>query len=418
MNMAKPSAHDTSYEWKAVTILALGFGLMGLDRWLLAPMFPFMMKDLNLSYQDLGLLIGTLGLAWGVFSITMGRVSDGIGRRKVLIPAAIAFSCLSGLSGVATGLVSLLVIRTVMGIAEGSFCPTSVAAAGEASHPKRRGLNQGLQQSAFPLFGLGLAPIIATQLMGVLPSWHYVFFLSAVPGLILAWHMYKVIREPGAAAPSGLPAAPARGETLSWKELLRRRNLLLGVGSMLCAMTGIFVVGAMVPNYLTDYLKLTPQQMGLVVSAIGIGGFFGEFGVPGISDFIGRKAAAFLSFIGAALALYGFARLGASPWALFGVLLLVSFFCFGLLALMTGPVATEAAPPGMVASAIGIVSGLGEIFGGGVAPVVAGFIAQHHGIQYTLYLALGGVAVGVVISFFLKETAPRKVGYRPQAQAS
>ncbi|MDX3905326.1 MAG: MFS transporter [Pigmentiphaga sp.] len=414
--MDKAVAHDTSYEWKAVTILALGFGLMGLDRWLLAPMFPFMMKDLDLSYQDLGLLIGTLGLAWGVFSIAMGRVSDGIGRRKVLIPAAIAFSCLSGLSGLATGLISLLIIRAVMGVAEGSFCPTSVAAAGEASHPKRRGLNQGLQQSAFPLFGLGLAPIIATQLMDVLPSWHYVFFLSAVPGLILAWFMYKVIREPRAGALAGLPAAPAA--SLSWRELLRRRNLLLAVGSMLCAMTGIFVVGAMVPNYLTDYLKLTPQQMGLVVSAIGVGGFFGEFGVPGISDFIGRKAAAFISFIGAALALYGFAQVGASPWALFGVLLVVSFFCFGLLALMTGPVATEAAPAGMVASAIGMVSGLGEIFGGGVAPVVAGYIAQHYGIQYTLYLALGGVAVGVVISFFLKETAPRKVGYRPHAQPS
>ncbi|AZG08722.1 MFS transporter [Pigmentiphaga sp. H8] len=416
--MARTYAHDTAYEWKAVTILALGFGLMGLDRWLLAPMFPFMMKDLDLSYQDLGLLIGVLSLAWGVFSITMGRVSDRVGRRKVLIPAAIAFSCLSGLSGLATGLISLMLIRTVMGVAEGSFCPASVAAAGEASHPRRRGLNQGLQQSAFPLFGLGLAPIIATQLMDVLPSWHYVFFLSAVPGLILAWFMYKVIREPGKGVQAGLPAAPAAGATLSWKELLRRRNLLLAVGSILCAMTGIFVVGAMVPNYLTDYLKLTPQQMGLVVSAIGIGGFFGEFAVPGISDFIGRRAAAFLAFIGAALALYAFIRTEASPWALFGVLLVVSFFCFGLLALMTGPIATEAAPPGMVASAIGTVSGLGEIFGGGVAPVVAGYIAQHHGIQYTLYLALGGIALGTVVSLFLKETAPRKVEAGAQAQAS
>jgi len=416
--MTRPLVHDTAYEWKAVTILALGFGLMGLDRWLLAPMFPFMMKDLDLSYQDLGLLIGVLGLAWGVFSITMGRVSDRVGRRKVLIPAAIAFSCLSGLSGLATGLISLMLIRTVMGVAEGSFCPTSVAAAGEASHPRRRGLNQGLQQSAFPLFGLGLAPIIATQLMDVLPSWHYVFFLSAVPGLILAWFMYKVIREPGTGVQGGLPAAPAAGATLSWKELLRRRNLLLAVASILCAMTGIFVVGAMVPNYLTDYLKLTPQQMGLVVSAIGIGGFFGEFGVPGISDFIGRRAAAFLAFVGAALALYAFIRTDASPWALFGVLLVVSFFCFGLLALMTGPIATEAAPPGMVASAIGTVSGLGEIFGGGVAPVVAGYIAQHHGIQYTLYLALGGIAIGLAVSLFLKETAPRKVEAGVQAQAS
>ena len=29
---------DTSYEWKAITLLTLGFGLVGLDRWILAPL--------------------------------------------------------------------------------------------------------------------------------------------------------------------------------------------------------------------------------------------------------------------------------------------------------------------------------------------------------------------------------------------
>jgi len=44
---------DTSYEWKVVTLLGLGFGLVGLDRWIIAPLFPAMMKDLGLGYQQL-----------------------------------------------------------------------------------------------------------------------------------------------------------------------------------------------------------------------------------------------------------------------------------------------------------------------------------------------------------------------------
>ena len=34
---------DTSYEWRAVTLLGLGFGLVGLDRWirLMLPCIPF-----------------------------------------------------------------------------------------------------------------------------------------------------------------------------------------------------------------------------------------------------------------------------------------------------------------------------------------------------------------------------------------
>src|SRR5579864_247493 len=112
---------DTSYEWKAVTLLGLGFGLVGLDRWIIAPMFPFIMKDLHLSYQDLGNLAGILGICWGVFAAIMGGVSDKIGRRKVLIPAILGFSVLSGLSGLATGFVSLMLIRAIMGFTEGSY---------------------------------------------------------------------------------------------------------------------------------------------------------------------------------------------------------------------------------------------------------------------------------------------------------
>jgi hypothetical protein len=36
----KANDWNTSYEWKAGTLLALGFGLVGPDRRLIAPLFP------------------------------------------------------------------------------------------------------------------------------------------------------------------------------------------------------------------------------------------------------------------------------------------------------------------------------------------------------------------------------------------
>ncbi len=86
----------------------------------------------------------------------------------------------------------------------------------------------------------------------------------------------------------------------------------------------------------------------------------------------------------------------------------MSFFCLGNVALITGPIATEAAPAGLISSAIGMVVGAGEIFGGGVAPSIAGFIGNNYGIENTLYVALTGVTLGVFVSLGLKETAPRK----------
>ncbi|MGW3506148.1 hypothetical protein [Streptomyces sp. NPDC000994] len=70
----------------------------------------------------------------------------------------------------------------------------------------------------------------------------------------------------------------------------------------------------------------------------------------------------------------------------------------------------ESVPAGLMAAAAGTVMGVAEIFGGGVAPSVAGYLAQHHGIHTVLYLALGGLLLCVVAASFLQETAPKKTG--------
>lgn len=403
--MSDTKKWDSNYEWKAVTLLALGFGLVGLDRWIISPLFPAIVKDLGLNYQDLGNLVGALGLAWGVFAVIAGNLSDRIGRRKVVIPALIAFSLLSGLSGFATGLVSLLLIRLLMGVSEGSYCPTSFAAVNDASKPSRRGFNLGIQQSTFPLFGLAFAPIIATQLLQVM-SWRWIFVIVAIPGLILAAIMYKVIREP-----AGLSTATPE-QRAPMKELLQHRNVPLAMFALFCAMSGIFTISAMVPSYLTDFLKLSTAQMGYVTSAIGFGGCLGQIVLPGLSDRIGRKTATLVGFAVAAALLYGFSRTGTDTTTLFLFLFGSCFCCFGLLSLLTGPIAAEAAPRGLVSSTAGIIIGSGEIFGGGVAPSIAGFIAQHFGLQHTLTLALGGLVLGVVTSLFFEETAPSKMALR------
>lgn len=403
-----PAGFDTSYEWRAVLLLFLGFGLVGLDRWMIAPLFPSIMHDLKLTYQDLGDAVGALALCWGAFSTLMGNLSDRVGRRQILIPALLAFSCMAGFTGVVAGATMLIAIRGVMGATEGAFLSTSVALTGEASHPRRRGLNQGIQLSGFSLFGLALGPIIATQLLGVVPSWRWVFFIVSVPGFILAAFLYRVIREPPHLQSSA--EAATRAPRLPWSDILRSRNVILSMVGMLCGMSCIFVLGAFIPNYLVDYLHLSPVEMGFVTSGLGFGGFVGGIVMPGLSDHIGRRASAILCFVGAAALLYGFIRTGVEPVMLFTLLSGVSFFGSGVLSLLTGPVATEAVPQQLASSAVGIASGTGEIFGGGIGPVIAGYIAQHYGIQDVVVFSLGGLLLGIVVSAFLLETAPRKAG--------
>ena len=412
---------DTSYEWKAVFLLGLGFGLVGLDRWIIAPLFPCMVATdtapgcgapgLGLSYQAIGNLVGVLGIVWGIFAAISGRISDEIGHRKILIPSIFFFSLMSGFSGMATGLATLIAIRGLMGMMEGSYCPTSFTATAAAAHPARRGFLQGLQQSGFALFGFGLGPIIATQLLQY-ANWRQVFWVVAIPGFVVGTLLYVVLREPKDTQGGAAVGAVSHGKGAGYGEVVKNRNIILCMIALMCAMACIFVLGGMLPNYLVDYLKLTQSQMGFVTSALGFGGFVGQFGVPGISDKLGRKPTAVLAFLGAGITVWLFMGIGATPNSLFLVLFLISFFSLGNVALITGPIATESAPAGLISAAIGIVVASGEIFGGGIAPVIGGTIAQDHGIQNILWMPLAGVAAGALVCLFLRETAPVRIAAR------
>jgi MFS family permease len=386
---------DTGYEWKIILILSLTFGLVGLDRFILPVLFPAFMDELGLTYEDLGNLVGILAVFWGISAFAMGFLSDRVGRRKVLI------------SGMVGGLVSLLLIRAIMGLAEGPVASIGVAVAVEASHPKRRGMNNGIFQCMISLMGNAIGPIIATQLL-LVTDWRAVFLLVGIPGLIMAAVMYIVVREP--AAPAPVESAPVV-ERPSFTDLFKHRNVPLAMLTLMCAMGGVFVLAAMAPSYLTDFLGLSVQDMGFVFSAVGFGGAVGQFVMPTVSDFIGRKLSTLLSYILAAVFTYLFALADASSLStLFWLLFFASLFTFSALAILAGPIAAEAAPVGMIASVAGLVIGAGEIFGGGVAPSIAGQIAGSYGIEHVYTFTISGLILGFVIALFLKETAPRKTG--------
>jgi predicted MFS family arabinose efflux permease len=406
MNPHPTTRWNASYEWKAVTLLCLGFGLVGIDRFMIMPLFPVIARDLGLDYQDLGHITGILAIAWGAAAIFMGSLSDRFGHRKVLLPAIVAFSLLAGLSGLATGVLSLMAIRALMGLAEGAYTPASIVATLEASKPSRQGLNIGIQQTALPLLGLGVAPILVTQLLKVV-EWHWIFAIVSVPGLVVAWLLHRVLRERAHAEPTRIAShdAPAH----RWSDVFRHRNIWLNIIGMLCWLTCLVVLSALMPSYLVDHLHLSMDQMGFVLSAIGFGGTLGTLVMPGLSDRFGRKPIMLVSVVGAAIGLAFLMGTGAQPLRLFTCLVVVLFFVFSMICLTVGPISAESVPAHLMSTASGIVIGVGEIFGGGIAPAVAGYAAKAFGIPVIMHLAMGALGVGLIVALSLRETAPRKV---------
>jgi predicted MFS family arabinose efflux permease len=390
-------------EFRAVTVLAFGFGLVGVDRFLISTLFPVIAKDLHLSYGDIGTITGALAIAWGTAALLFGNLSDHIGRRRVMVAALVVFSLLIGSSGLAEGLMGLILVRIVMGFADGAFTPASISATLEASPPARHGRNIGIQQMTLTLFGLGIAPLLVTALLHVI-NWRLIFSVFVIPGLLIAWATFRIIPARHA------EAAPVRRNAFAdWRAVFSYSNVRVLMVLMLCWLTCLVTTSALMPNYLLDHLKLSFGEMGTIMSAIGLGSMAGTLILPWLSDGIGRKPVMLISTIGAGASLVALNALGPFVGPLFAALFMVHFFNNALITLTVGPLCAETVPPALMATASGVVIAVGEFFGGGLAPVIGGQVAERFGIDHVLWLPIAAMVLGFMLCTMLKETRPAAV---------
>lgn len=396
---------DKSYERKAVSLLAVGFGLVGLDRFILNPLFPIMAEDLGLGYQDLGLISGILALTWGISSIFSGNIADRIGGKRVLITSVILFSVLVAFSGLAVGLISLLIIRGLMGLAEGGFVPASIVETVRASKPSRIGLNVGIQQMAMPLVGLGLGPLIAVGLLRVLPSWEYVFGVVALPGFVVALLMYRVLRDKEPDEATEQTSIHLTGETSDRAKItapFAYRNVLFGTIAMVFFVSCLITMATFMPSYLRDYIQLSLEEMGLVLAVLGAGGVIGMMAIPALSDRFGRKPIILVALCIELVVFVFFVffqdQAGTPLIAL--CLFVISLLNSGVVAIIVGPLINLSIPTKMAGTATGLAVGIGEAMGGAVAPALTGLAANNYGISIVPAIACGCVAIGFLVVLF------------------
>jgi MFS family permease len=138
----------------------------------------------------------------------------------------------------------------------------------------------------------------------------------------------------------------------------------------------------------------------------GLGSCLGTVALLTLSDYIGRKPVMLMSVAGTMVSIFLLSLVSAPGWV-YVLLLAASFVNFGALTLTTGPLSAESVPPWLMASASGMVIGLGEIFGGGVAPILVGFAVSQWGIDKIFLLAIAALGIGFCVAMMLTETRPR-----------
>ena len=388
------------YERTLVAILFLSWGTVFLDRMSQFYLAPYFIPEFRLTHQQVGTLASALAIAWALSTLFFGALSDRFGRLRILIPAMFAFSLLSWLSAMVHSYHQLLIVRALMGIAEGPTWSVITALIEESSPASRRGRNVGLVVSAAALVGLAAAPVLTTQ-VAARWGWRASFFVAGVPGILMASLMWRYVREPEAKTGEASSHAPAR--FADYLSLLRYRNLWLccvGSGSF---MTWLFLQNVFAPLYITQVAHQAPTTAGFLLGATGLGSFFLGFLLPTLSDRIGRKPAvlvmAVMSVCVPLALLCSF--LYSVPWLLAAILFLTNTGQ-AIAALVLVLVPSESVPPRFAATSIGLVTLAGELTGATLAPALGGSLAEKYGLAIPLWMAAGGSALLFLVGLFLK----------------
>jgi len=409
---APSAAAPRGYEMRVLLLLGLAYGFAYFDRMAMTFLSPFVQKDLSLSNEQLGWLGSGLSATWALGAYFVGRWSDRLGKRKpFLLAAMVIFSFCSVLSGLSASFGSLLASRVLMGAAEGAFLPICLAILVAASADSRRGLNAGIVQNVFgSILGNALAPWLLIRIVEAF-GWRTAFWISGVPGLILALLIWLYIREPARPVEDAEASQPA---ALSPLAMLKERNIAL------CSLVSCFAVGSVVigsifmPLYLDGPRGYDPRTWSNVMAAVGFCPAVGGVVVTLLSDKLGRKGPlavfAFLMALAPAALLWF-----EGPVWLLTALMFVSWTGLGTFPLFMGVIPAETLGRARAATAMGLVVAAGELTGGFIGPPLAGRLADSFGLQAPLYVQMGLAVLAGVAALAVRETNPRVLERRGAA---
>jgi MFS family permease len=399
-----------TYENGLLLLLGLTFGFLFFDRNAASYLAPFIAEDLKLNNTQIGLLGSALSVTWAISAYAFGAWSDRTGVRKpFLLASVLSFSLCSFLSGVAQSFGVLLASRLLMGLAEGLYLPVAMAIMLVVSTEKRRGLNMGVMQNLFSnLLGSFVAPLVLVAIAEQY-NWRMSFYVAGVPGLICALLIWKYVREPARTVPTSRAGAHHGERHMGLAEMLRVRNVWLCV-LISCFMVPWMVLGwAFMPVFYVNYRHIAPSDMSILMSVLGASAALGSFLVPALSDRFGRKPIMIgFSFLGVLVSLAALYYNGPLP--VLGVLVFIGWLASGVFPLFMGTIPAESTSPRYVATAMGLIVGVGEILGGFGGPTLAGWIADRTSLAAPILMQAGCAVAGGVLALFLEESAPVKVG--------
>lgn len=383
-----------------VLIDLIGFGI-------LIPILQSYGMRYGASDWELTMLMGVYSLMQFIFAPILGRLSDHIGRRPVilasLVGSTIGYLILAGADFAPSGAISLALLffaRIVTGICGASFSAAQAYLADITSPEKRAGV-MGMIGAAFGL-GFMIGPVLgglASEFGRPAP-----FFLAA--GLSIFNFLYAWKKLPESLAPELRgKVSSARPSLLSaWRSARGTALAPLFVANFL-VITAFSIMTTCFILFTEHRFGLTPKQNGLIFGLIGILGVFIQGGlIRRIAKPHTERPLALSGIVCMAISLILLPL--SAPWA--GLLAVISLTAIGnsLTTPTLNSMASRAASATSQGSTLGAMASAGSL-GRFIGPFMAGpllYIQPEKYAQWSLW-----AAAGIMATAFLATLAVPKI---------
>ena len=376
----------TSLQKKVLLALASVVGLRMLGLFLVLPVFTLYGLQFTRSRFLVGFAFGCYGLTMALLQIPLGRLSDRIGRRKVLLLGMTLFSVGSFICAVpdwfpaGTQIIVLILGRLVQG--GGAIVSVAFATVADYIQPERR--STAMAVLGIPIGAAFIIGVIAGPIVAGLFGTASLFWITGILGIGTDMLLASYLPE---TPPSGVTPAPLR-------EILRSKALLsLDAGGFLTNFfmsTFFFYFPLIVTGRhhvkMTHYYELLLPMV--IVSGVTMFAFT-RSADRGLASPL--AAIAFLIFIPSAILLFRPGLLGFDPSHLTAVLVGGTLFYIGFTGLepILPSLVSRSGPESAQGSALGVYNSmqfLGSFVGGSVAGALA-HIYSDTGMMGTLMAA-------------------------------
>ncbi len=152
---------EQRFAWSLVALLFGGSVINYVDRSVLGIVMPRIRGELRLSNQQYGWAVDAFLVAYMISYLAGGRLADRFGCRRTVTATTLFWSAAALGHVLVRGLVSLSLVRALLGFGEAAFYPAAIRGAAGWFAPKDRAKPIGLFLSALSVGTLITPPIVA-----------------------------------------------------------------------------------------------------------------------------------------------------------------------------------------------------------------------------------------------------------------